>query len=203
MMIKVQKQAILDVSNLCVVRQTGMEYQATCHCQGDENLWVDAHWGGAEGPGQRDRRRRQRGHQLQWVRLVDDQVRINQTDMTGRVSFDEMLSKMKLQQGYFAGQLESNTEIIYEQFLSLFLAPAKFIEKWKENTGSSGMATLRKKSEKLFRLFFNHPYPSLFNHPYARFPIIPVHFIQLIIYPYQLLTVVVTHSLGLIEIAQI
>ena len=56
-------------------------------------------------------------------------MRINQTDMTGGVSFDEMLSKMKLQQGYFAGQLESKTEIIYEQFLSLFLAPAKFIEK--------------------------------------------------------------------------
>ena len=40
------------------------------------------------------------------------------------------------------------------------------------------MATLRKKSEKLFRLFFNHPYSSFFNHPYARFPIIPIQVFQ-------------------------
>ena len=51
--------------------------------------------------------------------------------------------------------------------------------------------------------FFQSSLCKVSNHPYTSFSIIPVHFIQLIIYPYQLLTVVVTHSLGLIEIAQI
>ena len=39
--------------------------QYAIHWQGDENLWLDAHRGRAEGPGQRDRCGRQRRYQLQ------------------------------------------------------------------------------------------------------------------------------------------